>query len=1317
MLGEGILDKYEYRLRAEQIVKLVGRKKYTNAMQIADEIDWNRVKNVQMLCTVSDVYEKNNKYEEAREILFLAYDRSPADRLIVYKIVELSLELGDLKGAVNYFREYCQLAPNDTNIYILKYKLYVANNANLETLISVLEEFKEEDFHEEWGYELARLYARGGYIEQCIALCDELDLWFNDGPYVLQALELKQKFSELTDVQKEKLAQNNITINEIDNEDNISSELEDEEDLEEISESSDEEDIFFAGNQTAYEKDELDLYNEDSIKENDEQVEYGEELEQSETASDNEEQDSNEVDEFPKTKNHSDGVLKKLGRFGKMLVEPALDYDMDDEETEEDKEDEKEEDLNNEETITEHKDKRKLLKKVKNEKQDKPDYSKLLDAGNFDLSHLGVKQDITGKKRENEDNDISQIDNMQSEPLFEDNHNEEDIDDADKYNDSLEYERSDYGLYENISEENVSLITEDVEEQEIVSGNTKPFDKLSFKGVVDKQQYEKNMESALRNLDKVVNTNNMKEEEDEILKGVKEHLTAENNERVTPVWNGVSRYDTMNLQKELAKSIQKLLEATEMDDVDSTLEDVKKLVEDSNIPELTETMRFRTMKGIMLNNWAKNQAERLGDIPEIENIIECNFKEGKSESVGEIKRKFPPKKAVVKGIPSIKLKPTKEDRKREMEKILVQENDGQIGLIMPEKEVIEKQITGQLNIQDILREWERQKSNEENEREKKALEEARTKALNETQEFMSQVMDLLNQCIPKYGGEDDRLWSLTTHLRKVQQALNSTNNLSEISKLNSELSETLDKICPIAEVGVVQESIGGNESIDVDIPKGVSQNADMKELTEENKTNENDSTKTSVNSTVENEKNEISQVMNDNIQGDNEEEPVIDAAQLEAAASSEEEEKREKPRRRRRRKVVKDDDVNNMLEEALYRIAMEVQDSASEDEEVLSAQIQKQHLLEDDDAADDIEDAIEDGLPVSAKAITESEDKIDLFEPENNLIQDSLSGDTNSEDNTDDQAEDKELINKNLGAVETSEDIEFEDNTLNDEETLDNKIDISEEDQSELLSNSDILPKKDVSALISNNYSDENGLTQKQKEAFSYFATFDEIAVQMNQLLNVDKKGNQNLIITGNDGCGKTSLAIRIIKAQELAGESGKERKVAKIKGTSLNSYDLDEVFTTVEGGVLIIEKAVALSDNTMTKINNKINNGSNVQIILTTKKKSVERLSARNPEFMDRFKVFIDVPPFNNNELVEYGRVYAKSKGYLIEDMAVLALFSRLGNLQSGKTVSFNEVKDVIDEAVSRADRRNNKFIKRLFGKKHDEASLYLMEEDFGHL
>ena len=172
----------------------------------------------------------------------------------------------------------------------------------------------------------------------------------------------------------------------------------------------------------------------------------------------------------------------------------------------------------------------------------------------------------------------------------------------------------------------------------------------------------------------------------------------------TPVWNGVSRYDTMNLQKELAKSIQKLLEATEKDDVDSTLEDVKRLVEDSNIPELTETMRFKTVRASMLNDWAKNQANILKSKLEVEACVERDidsyseedeyvFEDEEIAQEPEVQIKKPE----VEVIQSLKLKPTKEDRKRELEQILVQENDGQIGLIMPEQEAIEKQITGQLN--------------------------------------------------------------------------------------------------------------------------------------------------------------------------------------------------------------------------------------------------------------------------------------------------------------------------------------------------------------------------------------------------------------------------------------------------------------------------------------------------------------------------------------------------------------------------------------------------------------------------------------------
>lgn len=1289
------MDKYEYRIKAEQIVKLVGRKKYTSAMKIADDIDWNRVKNVQMLCTVSDVYEKNEKYEDAREILYLAYDRSPADRIIVYKISELSLVLGDIKEAINYFREYTQLAPNDTNVYILKYKLYVANNANLETLISVLEELKEQDFHEEWGFELARLYAQAGYIEQCVELCDELDLWFNDGPYVMQALELKQNYEELTEVQKLKLEQSYSMLNQA-------------EDLEKIMEDSnprepeaeqeeyypEEEDIFFAGNveepeeESALEEEETEDSDEDEgleeIGENDNHLEY--------YADDEAEEEDEEEEENKKSKGHSGGVLSKLGRFGKMLVEPAMDYDLEEDEEEENDEEEVAEEKIEEpveelpqpekteepQPDSEPAPKKKLRKKQETKKRqeimkdskknNQTDLSKFLNPGYFDLGRLAANQEVDEKKIAEYENELSAPKEIQRENI------------------TQEINISGYRSTEkDENDENPQAVREE-QENDLENRDTKPFNKATFKSGEDKSQYRKKMESALRNLDKVVNVemnvqapeekpvSEEKEDNDDIndIIGEKE-LRRENSETVTPVWNGVSRYDTMNLQKELAKSIQKLLEAKEMDDVDSTLEDVKRLVEDSNIPELTETMRFRTMKGIMLNNWAKNQADRLGGVPEIENIIEHNRKVLKAEGSSEHRRKFfPPRRPENRAIPSLKLKPTKKDRKRELEKILVQEDDGQIGLIMPKEEMVEKQITGQLNIEDILREWERQKNNEENEREKKALEEARSKALNETQEFMSQVMDLLNQYLPKIGETDGRLWSLTTHLKKVQQALNSTDDLSEISKLNNELAETLDKIIPapketgiIEDKPIVQEEVY-EENIQEEIAGDDSKPEEFSESEQiSNKDDEESSEQIADNIFVEEDiaedntaemeaaasLNEDEGLENENI--DNEQD-VLYREEIEPQENEEESTDEKLYYSEEAEEDLDEENLSKMMDEALHRIAMEVQESAVENEDTSSDEIEEEYLRseEDDDAADDIEQAIEEGLPEIAEAISEEDKEVELFE------------------------EEEEEVN---------------------------------------LQDTASIAKRNMEAILAVNNGKDNGLTQKQKEAFSYFASFEKIVTQMNQILNEEKTGKQNMIITGSDGCGKTSLAIRIIKAQEPDKAEENKRSVAKIKGTSLNSYDLEEVFKTVEGGVLIIEKAVALSDNTMTKINNKLNEGANVQIILTTKKKSVERLRTRNPEFMDRFKVFIEVPPYTNNELVEYGRIYARAKGYHIEDMAMLALFSRLGNFQSGKgALTFNEVKEVIDEAIVNAERRNNKLFKRLFGKKNEKSDLLLLEEDF---
>ncbi len=192
------MDKYEYKLSAEQIRNLVSQGEYEEAAEIADGIDWRRVKSVMMLCTVSDVYRMNKRYEDAKELLLLAYDRHPGGRTICYSLCELSIKMGEFVQAVEYYKEFVQIAPRDSGKYILKYKLYEAQDVSLEERISVLEELKRNDYREKWAYELAYLYHRVGQVSKCVEECDELILWFGEGKYVTKALELKSLHQPLT---------------------------------------------------------------------------------------------------------------------------------------------------------------------------------------------------------------------------------------------------------------------------------------------------------------------------------------------------------------------------------------------------------------------------------------------------------------------------------------------------------------------------------------------------------------------------------------------------------------------------------------------------------------------------------------------------------------------------------------------------------------------------------------------------------------------------------------------------------------------------------------------------------------------------------------------------------------------------------------------------------------------------------------------------------------------------------------------------------------------------------------------------------------
>ena len=197
------MDKNEYRAKLEEIGQLVDRQDYKGALKIVDTIDWRRVRSARTLCMVGEIYEANKRYEDSRKLLLLAHQRAPIGRTVLYRLVELSIKMGEFDEALNYYKKFVEISPNDNSRYILKYKIYKARRSPIEDQIAVLQEYKSREYTERWAYELARLYAKAGMKESCVEECDDLILWFSEGKYVTKAMELKMRFMPLTAKQQE----------------------------------------------------------------------------------------------------------------------------------------------------------------------------------------------------------------------------------------------------------------------------------------------------------------------------------------------------------------------------------------------------------------------------------------------------------------------------------------------------------------------------------------------------------------------------------------------------------------------------------------------------------------------------------------------------------------------------------------------------------------------------------------------------------------------------------------------------------------------------------------------------------------------------------------------------------------------------------------------------------------------------------------------------------------------------------------------------------------------------------------------------------
>jgi tetratricopeptide (TPR) repeat protein len=198
------LDKYEYKLKLDQMKSLTAEHNYEKAAEIADTINWNKIKNVNALVKVGEIYENTGRLEDSREVLLMAYDRSPIGRMIIFRLAKVAIKMKNFDEAKDYYQEFVEIAPHDNLKYVLKYEICKAQGANIETLIGILEELKEQEYTEEWAFELACLYHKAGMADKCVEACDELVLWFGEGPYVERALELKMIYQPLNKQQEEK---------------------------------------------------------------------------------------------------------------------------------------------------------------------------------------------------------------------------------------------------------------------------------------------------------------------------------------------------------------------------------------------------------------------------------------------------------------------------------------------------------------------------------------------------------------------------------------------------------------------------------------------------------------------------------------------------------------------------------------------------------------------------------------------------------------------------------------------------------------------------------------------------------------------------------------------------------------------------------------------------------------------------------------------------------------------------------------------------------------------------------------------------------
>ncbi len=1435
------MDKYEYKLKTEQMLELMEDGAYSRAAELADSIDWRRVRNTTMLMNVSDIYEKSRDYHKSFEVLKIAYHRAEGSRKIVYRLCTLALKTRNVDEAIDYYDEFLHIAPKDPNQYILKYQILKVQRAPIEQQIDALESFKKAEYVEEWAYELAKLYERAGKITECLEECDDLILWFSEGKYVYQAMELKMRYKPLTPSQQEKYNRRyekpGTTTEELPNLNNVDEngvkvaaksvtptqeQTEEETDKAEEKADSDksaesepdikipvveetlankfvDEDVVKAEVRAKAKAEilgEADSFEPTSIDSLTEAIRKAAETEtaEQETPVEKEEQESEEIAERTES---SEEVKEQK--------EEALDQKEDSVEVETEPEVEK---------------KQSEKKKIGNTMR--------LDEALKALLHIGGSDDTS---KENSDEEAEK----KEDDLSDLNDAIEDIEDV-----------VDLSLVQKVEQKRAQRkALEAVKDVKVDSD----LEELSMKKLKSKPETTVNLDDTLpMNLDDTVEmspeeiiamyggTEETIEEEpeaEEIIEPEEEEIIEEEPEAeeiIEPEEEEIieeepeaeeiiepEEEEIIEEEPEAEEVIEpeyaeeETIDEDEIFEVEQVLEAKYIEPEDEEEDQLDNQVTARMSLEELFAAWDEEDA--LAEAEE--------FEEAKAEEVIE-----PEAEEIIEEEPEVEEIIAEEP---EAEEIIEEEPEAEEIIEPEEEEIIEEEPEAE----EIIEPEEEEIIEEEPEAEEIVEPEA-----EETEEISEE--DILNLDSAEEWSDDEIVDAVEENsdnkaesVEEIDEVLNEAESVKDIKQAEPEKEETMsverktgepilppdiqrlideiEGVIPREDEEPMSESSTSASKMQERMPEdNMEQEMDMLRVDDSDEYEDEYEDEYADEFPVEEEESleavqpqggytqEFERIMDDRFASFEAEEDYSDelgdlypdmeddiSDEVDAIALEEEafEQETEIDSSEYEDEEYPEEEYEDEYKDEEY--PEEEYEDEYEDEEYPEEEYEDEYEDEEypeEEYEDEYEDEeypeeeYEDEYEDEEYPEEEYEDEYEDEEYPEEEYEDEYEDEEYPEEEYEDEYEEEEYPEEEYedeydGAYEYEDDEEYgaadaaaqfeaefrpqssndeyDDRLIEDEDDdtgvnfLSKTAPLSRKETAKLIATgktaplpldeiSNALSISDTGFLVHNRHEllSESGkkkteLTADQKRLFSYFVPVRGMSEQLVDVLEQDKnctnrRGTSrtgNLLIIGNKGNGKTVLAVDVVKAIQRQ-RNIHQGKVAIVTGESLNKKKIGEIFRKLYGGALIIEKAGKLNERTVAKLNKVMEQDTGeLLIVLEDQRKPLDRLLSSNREFRKKFTSRLEVPIFINDELVTFGQTYAQENGYRIDEMGLLALYSRIDALQrEDHFVTVAEVKEIMDEAMEHSKKASaRKLVKRVFGKGTDDADrILLTEKDF---